>query len=39
VIAVDRIAGSRAFKLAGLLVLVAVVFFVFGYIVVSRFIT
>jgi hypothetical protein len=39
VIAVGRIAGSRAFKLAGLLVLVAVVFFVLGYIVVYRFIT
>ncbi len=38
-IAVGRIAGSRAFKLAGLLVLVAVVFFVLGYIVVYRFIT
>ena len=38
-IAVDRIAGSRVFKLAGLLVLVAVVFFVLGYIVLYRFIT
>jgi hypothetical protein len=35
----DRLAGSRAIKLAGLLVLVAVVFFVLGYIVVYRFIT
>jgi hypothetical protein len=39
VIAMDRLAGSRAFKLAGLLVLVAVLFFVLGYIVVYRFIT
>lgn len=31
--------GSRAFKLAGLLVVVAVVFFVIGYLLVYRFIT
>ena len=35
----SRLLGSRAFKLAGLLVLVAVVFFVLGYLVVYRFIT
>lgn len=38
-IAVGRLAGSRAFRLTGLLVLVAVVFFVLGYLVVYRFIT
>jgi hypothetical protein len=31
--------GSRTFKLAGLLVVVAVVFFVIGYLLVYRFIT
>jgi hypothetical protein len=31
--------GSRAFRLAGLLVVVAVVFFVIGYLLVYRFIT
>jgi len=35
---VGRLTGSRAFRLAGLLVLVAVVFFVLGYLVVYRFI-
>jgi len=39
VIAVGRLAGSRAFRLAGLLILVAVVFFVLGYLVVYGFIT
>jgi hypothetical protein len=34
-----KLLGSRAFKLAGLLVLVAVVFFALGYLVVYRFIT
>ena len=39
VIAVGRVAGSRAFRLAGLLVVVAVIFFVLGYLLVYRFIT
>ena len=34
-----KLVGSRAFKLAGLLVVVAVVFFVIGYLLVYRFIT
>jgi len=34
-----RLMSSRAFRLAGLLVLVAVLFFVLGYLVVYRFIT
>ena len=38
VIAIDRLAGSRAIRIAGLLVLVAVVFFVLGYLVVYRFV-
>jgi hypothetical protein len=38
VIVVGRLAGSRAFRIAGLLVLVAVVFFVLGYLVVYRFV-
>lgn len=37
-IVVGRLAGSRAFRIAGLLVLVAVVFFVLGYLVVYRFV-
>ena len=39
VIAVGKLVGSRAFRLAGLLVVVAVVFFVLGYLLVYRFIT
>jgi hypothetical protein len=39
VIAVGRLVGSRAFRLAGLLVVVAVIFFVLGYLLVYRFIT
>jgi len=35
---VSRLAGSRAIRIAGLLVLVAVVFFVLGYLVVYRFV-
>ena len=34
-----KLVGSRAFRLAGLLVVVAVVFFVIGYLLVYRFIT
>lgn len=36
---IGKLMGSRAFKLAGLLVVVAVVFFVIGYLLVYRFIT
>ncbi len=39
VIAVGKLVSSRAFRLAGLLVVVAVIFFVLGYLVVYRFIT
>jgi hypothetical protein len=38
-IAVSRLVGSRAFRLAGLLVVVAIIFFVLGYLLVYRFIT
>jgi hypothetical protein len=34
-----KLVDSRAFRLAGLLVVVAVVFFVLGYLLVYRFIT
>ena len=37
-IVVNRLAGSRAIRIVGLLVLVAVVFFVLGYLVVYRFV-
>ena len=37
-IVVSRLAGSRAIKIAALLVMVAVVFFVLGYLVVYRFV-
>jgi hypothetical protein len=36
---IGKLMGSRAFRLAGLLVVVAVVFFVIGYLLVYRFIT
>ena len=39
VIAVGKLVSSRAFRLAGLLVVVAVIFFVLGYLLVYRFIT
>lgn len=39
VIAVGRLVGSRVFRLAGVLVVVAVIFFVLGYLLVYRFIT
>ena len=38
-IAVGKLVSSRAFRLAGLLVVVAVIFFVLGYLLVYRFIT
>jgi hypothetical protein len=34
-----KLVGSRSFRLVGLLVVVAVVFFVLGYLLVYRFIT
>lgn len=36
---IGKLMGSRAFRLVGLLVVVAVVFFVIGYLLVYRFIT